>query len=245
MREWHVGVRATQSRKLVAFIAAIPVELRVRDKVLHSAEVNFLVVHKKLRSKRLTPVLIKEITRKCNLKEVWQAIYTAGIVLPKPVSTCRYFHRALNWQKLYEVGFSPLPTNSKPQYQVRKYALPDQTSLKGIREMQPKDLPAVGKLLNRYLKRYQLVGEYTPEEWKHWLLDKKDPGDEQVVFSYVVEVCVSPTLGTKLVLTRTRTRTRRLPTSSRTTRWSHRSSRTRSTPLYEPHTSFTTAPRSG
>jgi len=150
------------------------------------------VVHKKLRAKRLTPVLIKEITRKCNLKEVWQAIYTAGIVLPKPVSTCRYFHRALNWQKLNDVGFSPLPANSKPQYQIRKYALPDNTALKGIREIKAKDLPAVGELLNRYLKRYQLAGEYTAEEWKHWLLDKKDPGDEQVVFSYVVEVASPP-----------------------------------------------------
>ena len=221
-RDWHVGVRATQSRKLVAFIAAIPVELRVRDKVLHSSEVNFLVVHKKLRAKRLTPVLIKEITRKCNLREVWQAIYTAGIVLPKPVSTCRYFHRALHWQKLYEVGFSPLPAKSKPQYQVRKYALPDQTSLKGIREMKAKDLPAVGNLLNRYLKRYQLAGEFKPEEWKHWLLDKKDPGDEQVVFSYVVEVRPSALWHFVLLLTIGRTRTKRSPTSSRTTPWSLR-----------------------
>jgi len=30
------------------------------------ANVNFLCVHKKLRKKRLTPVLIKEITRRIN-----------------------------------------------------------------------------------------------------------------------------------------------------------------------------------
>src|ERR1700704_1046357 len=84
-REWHVGVRASKSQKLVAFISAIPVALRVRQKVLRATEVNFLCVHKKLRSKRLTPVLIKEITRRCYLREVWQGIYTAGIVLPTPV----------------------------------------------------------------------------------------------------------------------------------------------------------------
>jgi len=131
--------------------------------------------------------LIKEITRLCNLKGVWQAIYTAGIVLPKPVSTCRYYHRALNWQKLYEVGFSPLPPNSKPQYQVRKYAVPDHTSIKGLREMQAKDLSAVQKLLERYLARYDLAANYSQEEIRHWLLDRKLPGDEQVIFSYVVE----------------------------------------------------------
>jgi len=187
-KDWHIGVRASQSKKLVAFIGAIPMKIRVRNKVLDAPEVNFLVVHKKLRSKRLAPVLIKEITRLINLKEIWHAIYTAGIVLPKPISTCRYYHRTLNWQKLYEVGFTYLPPNSKPQYQIRKYAVPDQTSIKGLREMQPKDLDAVRKLLTRYLARFDLGPEFTKEEAEHWLLDKKEEGNEQVVFSYVVEV---------------------------------------------------------
>lgn len=52
-------------------------------------EINFLCVHKKLRSKRVAPVLIREITRRVHLKGIFQAVYTAGVVLPKPVSTCR------------------------------------------------------------------------------------------------------------------------------------------------------------
>ena len=36
------------------------------------------------------PVLIKEITRRVNCKGIFQAVYTAGVVLPKPVGTCRY-----------------------------------------------------------------------------------------------------------------------------------------------------------
>ncbi|KAI2601943.1 peptide N-myristoyl transferase [Hypoxylon sp. NC1633] len=187
-KEWHRGVRATQSRKLVGFIAAIPVELRVRNKTLHASEVNFLCIHKKLRSKRLAPVLIKEITRLCNLDGVFQAIYTGGIVLPKPVSTCRYFHRAINWQKLYEVGFSPLPANSKPQFQIRKYAVPDRTTIRGLREMQKKDVGAVQDLLTRYLAKYELAAEFDKQEVEHWLLhNKKDALEEQVVWTYVVE----------------------------------------------------------
>lgn len=53
-------------------------------------EINFLCVHKKLRSKRVAPVLIREITRRVHMKGIFQAVYTAGVVLPKPVSTCRY-----------------------------------------------------------------------------------------------------------------------------------------------------------
>lgn len=52
-------------------------------------EINFLCVHKKLRSKRVAPVLIREITRRVNLEGIFQAVYTAGVVLPKPVACCR------------------------------------------------------------------------------------------------------------------------------------------------------------
>lgn len=187
-RQWSIGIRAAQSRKLVAFISAVPIQLRVRTNVLNAAEVNFICVHKKLRSKRLAPVLIKEITRLCNRVKVWQAIYTASVVLPKPVSTCRYYHRALNWQKLYEVGFSSLPSGSKPQYQVHKYALPSNTSTKGWRQMQLEDVDAVHGLLSRFLERYDIAPVYTREEIRHWFVPKMAEGDDQVVWAYVVEV---------------------------------------------------------
>ena len=43
-----------------------------------------------------------------NLTGVWQAAYTAGVVLPKPVATAQYWHRSLNPAKLIGVGFSRL-----------------------------------------------------------------------------------------------------------------------------------------
>lgn len=187
-RQWSIRIRAAQSRKLVAFISAVPLQLRVRDNVLETAEVNFICVHKKLRSKRLAPVLIREITRLCNMEQVWQAIYTASVVLPKPVSTCRYYHRPLNWQKLYEVGFSPLPTGSKPQNQVHKYVLPSNRSIQGWREMQLKDVDAVHALLLRFLRRYDIAPVYSQEDNRHWFVSEMPEGDEQVVWAYVVEV---------------------------------------------------------
>ncbi len=33
-------------------------------------------------------------------------MYTAGVVLPHPISSCRYYHRSLNPKKLIEVKFS-------------------------------------------------------------------------------------------------------------------------------------------
>ncbi len=70
------------------------------------AQVNYMCVSKKLRSKRLAPLLIKELTRIINISGVYQAIYTAGVVVPRPISTTTYYHRSLNPKKLIEVGYS-------------------------------------------------------------------------------------------------------------------------------------------
>ncbi|KAJ0458082.1 putative glycylpeptide N-tetradecanoyltransferase [Helianthus annuus] len=81
-KTWHIGVRVKSSKKLVAFITGIPARIRVRTDVVSMAEVNFLCVHKKLRSKRLAPVMIKEVTRRVHLENIWQAAYTAGWFFP-------------------------------------------------------------------------------------------------------------------------------------------------------------------
>ena len=185
-KEWHVGVRATASGKLVAFISGIPIQMRVRDKVLNCSEVNFLCVHKKLRSKRLAPVLIKEITRRCYVEGTFQAVYTVGSLLPTPVSTARYFHRAIDWEKLYDVGFSPLPHGSTKTRQIVRYKLPDTTATPGLREMEAKDVDAAVDLLKRYLARMDMAQVFNKTEFEHWMAPKEKP-KEQVVWSYVVE----------------------------------------------------------
>ncbi|KAI4250091.1 MAG: hypothetical protein L6R40_000263 [Gallowayella cf. fulva] len=186
-KEWHVGVRATKSRKLVAFISGVPIALRIRSTILKSTEVNFLCIHKKLRSKRLAPVLIQEITRRCYALGIFQAIYTGGIVLPKPVSSCRYFHRSLDWLKLYEVGFSPLPKNSTKSRQIAKFKLPESTKTKGLRVMEQKDVANVQDLLHRFLKRFDMAPEFDAEEVQHWMVHDEKNTAEQVIWTYVVE----------------------------------------------------------
>lgn len=58
----------------MALITAIPAKISAYGVVMEAAEVNFLCVHKKLRKKRLAPVLIKEITRRVNHTGVFQAV---------------------------------------------------------------------------------------------------------------------------------------------------------------------------
>uniref|UniRef100_A0AAY4AIM6 Glycylpeptide N-tetradecanoyltransferase n=1 Tax=Denticeps clupeoides TaxID=299321 RepID=A0AAY4AIM6_9TELE len=125
LSHWHCGVRVSSNKKLVGFISAIPADVQIYDTLKRMVEINFLCVHKKLRSKRVAPVLIREITRRVNLEGIFQAVYTAGVVLPKPVSTCRYWHRSLNPRKLVEVKFSHLSRNMTLQRTMKLYRLPD------------------------------------------------------------------------------------------------------------------------
>mmetsp|Transcript_52537 Transcript_52537/g.87148 ORF Transcript_52537/g.87148 Transcript_52537/m.87148 type:complete len:481 (-) Transcript_52537:742-2184(-) len=242
--QWHVGVRVTQTQKLVAFIGCTPAELychgqrvqpgpppsssakdeadsstsqsstspqetsenenesavppsdtpqgdaavpcadradvsSARDSVV---EVNFLCVHKKLRSKRLAPVLIREITRRVNICGIFQACYTAGVVLPKPVARSRYYHRSLNPKKLIEVGFSRLAPRMTMVRTIKLYALPDAPQTRGLRPLKDSDCEVCCKLLNEHLKRYALAPRLSIDEFRHWLMPRTG-----VVHCYVVE----------------------------------------------------------
>jgi glycylpeptide N-tetradecanoyltransferase len=185
LKEFHIGVRtvtanATQ-KKLVGFISATPQHIRVHNHELPMVEVNYLCVHKKLRSKRLAPVLIKEVTRRVNLTNVWQAAYTAGVVLPRPIASNRYYHRSINPKKLIEIGFSRLQPRMTMTRTIKLYKLPNIPYHPSIRPMIEADVPMVHKLLTSYLKKFKVAPMFTEDEIRHWLLPRKD-----VIYSYVV-----------------------------------------------------------
>jgi len=181
-KDWHCGVRAEKSGKLLGFISAIPATIRIYNHQQKMVEINFLCVHKKLRSKRVAPVLIREITRRVHMKGIFQAVYTAGVVLPKPVSTCRYWHRSLNPKKLIEVKFSQLARNMTMQRTLKLYRLPEETKTPGFRPLEQKDIKQAYQLLNKYLSQFDLTPCFDEEDFCHWFFPR--PG---IVDCFVVE----------------------------------------------------------
>ncbi|KAJ3554472.1 hypothetical protein NM688_g3090 [Phlebia brevispora] len=184
-KEWHVAVRVAASKKLVAFVSGVPIRVRVRENLLEASEVNFLCVHKKLRSKRLAPVLIKEITRQCHLKGIFQALY---------------YHRCLNIPKLVNVHFVTVPSNMTMARMIRLHRVPERPHLlsQGLREMEERDVPVVTELYAKYMKRFGMAITMTEDEARHHFLSgrgtgpsEKDswkiPRDGQVIWTYVVE----------------------------------------------------------
>jgi glycylpeptide N-tetradecanoyltransferase len=181
-REWHLGVRVSKNKKLVGFISAIPAVIKVEDKFIQLVEINFLCVHKSLRDKRLAPVLIKEITRRVNLTGIFQAVYTAGIVIPKPIARCRYHHRSLNPKKLVAVGFSQLGPRMTVARLTKLYHLPDEPVTPGIRPLESRFIPEACGLLAEYLRKFRVSATFNEEEFAHWFLPK-----DGIVNAYVVE----------------------------------------------------------
>lgn len=79
----------------------------------------------------------------------------------------------------------------------RSLAVPTEPKLQGFREMREEDVPGVGKLLRRFLKRYDIEQRFeSDEEVRHWFLSGSGRGAQEgqgrVVWAYVVEVGVLP-----------------------------------------------------
>ena len=176
----------------MALITGVPATVRAYENSISMVEINFLCVHKKLRSKRLAPVLIKEITRRVNLSGVFQAVYTAGVVLPTPVATCRYYHRSLDPKKLVEVGFSRIPPRMTMARMQKLYRLPEDTSTgvpkkgntgmvnTGLRPMVEEDIASAHKLLLKHLTKFKLAIAFLEEEFRHWFLPR-----DRVISMYI------------------------------------------------------------
>ncbi|EPY28226.1 N-myristoyltransferase [Strigomonas culicis] len=206
---WHVGVRRKKDNLLLAFIAGIPLTMKMgvaADKLEETkkkieeegagdtyeaprriCEINFLCVHKQLRAKRMAPILIKEVTRRVNLENIWQAVYTAGVAIPTPFSIGQYFHRSLNPEKLVAIRFSMMPRQyekfQNPMAMLkRNYNLPAVPHSKKVQEMTQEDVGVVTKLLNAYLEKFDVSPQFDETEVAHYFLPR-----DGVVYAYVLK----------------------------------------------------------
>jgi len=182
VRDWQIGVRQSSDGQLLAMITGTPAHVRVGEAVMPMTEINYLCVHKSLRSKRLAPVLIKEVTRRVNLLNIWQAVYTAGVRIPEPIGIARYYHRSLNFQKLLDVGFTGLAPRQTITRMNRLLQLDDSVPTKGWRRFEARDCAQVEALLKAYLSKFHVHVEFQSHEIAHWFTSRPE-----VVSCFVVE----------------------------------------------------------
>eukprot|EP00835_Amoeboradix_gromovi_P003695 NODE_254_length_12812_cov_0.286872.p6 type:complete len:378 gc:universal NODE_254_length_12812_cov_0.286872:10018-11151(+) len=177
VKNWWLGIK--KDTKLVAFITAIPITVSVNNDSIKMAEVNFLCVHKSLRSKQIAPILIQEITRRVHLTDIWQALYTAGTKLPGITSSALYYHRSLNIDKLVKVGFASAANNMA----LYKEYLHIKSSPLKLRLMEKRDADECFELFNLHNKSKQVYPIFSLEEFKYWVKPVKG-----TVWPYVAEI---------------------------------------------------------
>ena len=182
--EWLISVvledKIKNKKKMVGFIAGLPIKIHIHGTDITLAEIDFLCVKKEFRSKRLAPVLIKEVSRRIHMRNMWWAVYTSGTLLPKPFCQTTYYHRNLDVKKLVDIQFTCLPHNMNMTRAKKHYNLPDELPIPGFRSMEEKDADDVFVLLDKLEKKYKVHGYYSKEEVAHWFLPRKN-----VIYSYV------------------------------------------------------------
>jgi len=165
--------------KIYATICGIPLTVRILDKNIRMVEINFLCIHHKLRNKRLTPVLIKEVTRRTNLHNIWQAFYTTGLELPNNLFEGTYYHRYINVPKLIDLNIIYLnETNAK--IATKLYKTIDNLTI-NIRLLEEKDCKECCEKFNKFHEKFKISIFFNEDEFKNHFLSNK------VIYSYVVE----------------------------------------------------------
>ena len=154
--------------------------MSLADQEVECAEINFLCVHKDLRAKRLAPILIKEITRRVNLENIWQAVYTAGAQIPTPITGATYWHRSLDVAKLLECKFTSKPANTSKGRFIAQNRLPEEDVMPDMRPMTEADIPEVTRLLTEYLSNRKIHINFNQEEVQHFFMPQNN-----VIYTYV------------------------------------------------------------
>ena len=162
--EWLISIvqldKKKNKKKMVGFIAGIPIKINIHGTDMHLAEIDFLCVKKEFRNKRLAPLLIREVSRRIHMRDQWWAVYTSGTMLPKPFAQTTYYHRNLNVKKLVDIHFTYLPHNMNLARAKNLYKLPTDLPFSGFRPMEEKDIEQVFVLLENFEKQFKNVKKF-------------------------------------------------------------------------------------
>ena len=158
----NIGIRESETNKLIGYISSVPVTVRVEDRELKMVQINFLCIDSNHRSRGFAPILISEIKRLANCIDIWQAVYTAVTNIPTPISKSNYWHRFLNVKKLVKVGFYKTNRLREKYFELRGNSQ--------FRKMKTKDIPKVTRILQNYFKQFKVAPVINKDWVKYWLL---------------------------------------------------------------------------
>lgn len=173
---WIVDESAAIRREgeLVGYVSSVPIHMRIGEDAMKMVEINLLCVHASYRSKGLAPLLITEMKRRANRRDIWQAVYTAKTLIPTPILKSEYWHRLLDVKRLVKTGFHKTNRSRDAFMEVRG------PCVRQWRRMTPEDVPRVSRILSAHVKGYKIAPIVDEDYVRRWVLP---------IHSYVDDTC--------------------------------------------------------
>jgi glycylpeptide N-tetradecanoyltransferase len=162
-----IGIRRKDTKKLIGTVSGCVKTYQISDKVVEAVEINFLCLEKKL--------------RKIKLAEKGKSVgfFTTERYIPTPFSSVKYYHRPLNFLKLYKCGFMELQNIKELDTNINKYFI-NQKTPSNVVMMTEDTVSKAYELYNKYTDRYTFYEKYSLDEFKYWFLNG------EYVRSYVI-----------------------------------------------------------
>jgi glycylpeptide N-tetradecanoyltransferase len=170
----HIGVCVIvkQTAAIVGFIIGKVVKTQINKNIMDIVDVNYLCVHPKLRSKRLAPELIKELTRQFNLKGYNSGFFTTTEPLQTPFATPMKYTRAININNLIETNYMTFDPKINIKDIKKTLKLPEKPS-DGFKKLDTSHINQAHTNFNKYSEKYNFYPIFTLEEFKHIFYNNK------------------------------------------------------------------------
>jgi glycylpeptide N-tetradecanoyltransferase len=108
VQEYHFVVRNSKNKKIMALMVGCPKKYNLAGKTLIMLEGNFFAIHKKLRNKRLAPIMSQEMFRRQRKNGINQTYMTSAGTFPTPFTSCHYYNKYINCEKLIDIRYTGL-----------------------------------------------------------------------------------------------------------------------------------------
>ena len=182
---WSLGSNSkiigitTKDNIIGGLIASSTGKYQIFDKELKVNKINYLCIHPKLRKKKLAEMFIDEITRlSCN-ENIIVGSFTTQRYVPTPICRVGFYHRPLNYEKLYQTNFIRLENNEPLEQARQRFDIKYQHKHKVVK-MDERHFSDVYSLLCTYQDKYNYYQKYSFEEFKHCF------ANNNIVSSYVI-----------------------------------------------------------
>ena len=167
------AVEVVQTGAVVGFICAVLKQNKLNKHSMTLAEVNFLCVHHKMRSKNLVPLLIKELGRKIQTNDIKNAIFATSNYITTPLSTVSKYSRSLDINMLLDTGYTKINGNVSKTDMISSLKLPKNPTNKNFVKLQDEHVDEALLCLNNYLSKYNCYEVFDKSMFEHTFLNNR------------------------------------------------------------------------